>query len=55
MPTVCASVPMQAPTTTSGRRSVRLIVALISLGPSNGYSRSITTTSCGSTRWRTGP
>ena len=36
MPTVCASVPMQAPTTTSGRRSLFLIRPLISLGESNG-------------------
>ena len=36
MPTVWASVPMQAPTTTSLRRSRRLIAALTSLGVSSG-------------------
>ena len=36
MPTVCASVPMQAPTTTIRRRSERLMAALASLGVSSG-------------------
>ena len=36
MPTVCASVPMQPPTTTRRRRSVRFTAALTSLGVSSG-------------------
>ncbi len=36
MPTVWASVPMQAPTTVSRRRSERLTAALTSLGVSSG-------------------
>ena len=55
MPTVCASVPMQAPTTTSLRRSDRLIERLTSLAVSSGYSRSTTVTARRSTRWLTDP
>ncbi len=36
MPTVCASVPMQAPTTLSRRRSRRLIAAFTSFALSSG-------------------
>ena len=36
MPTVCASVPMQAPTTTSRRRSVLRMARLASFGDSSG-------------------
>ena len=55
MPTVCASVPMHAPTTVSRRRSERLIAALASLGESSGKSRSTTSTLLVSTRWCTRP
>jgi hypothetical protein len=36
IPTVCASVPMHAPTTTRRRRSDALIAAFASLGVSSG-------------------
>jgi hypothetical protein len=36
MPTVCASLPMQPPITTSRRRSARLTATLTSLGVSSG-------------------
>ena len=36
MPTVWASLPMQAPTTTSLRRSSLRIAALVSFGDSSG-------------------
>ena len=55
MPTVCASVPMHAPTTTSLRRSRFLIAVLTSLEVSSGNSRSTTSTSRTSTRWVTEP
>jgi hypothetical protein len=55
MPTVCASVPMQAPMTTSLRRNVFLIALLTSLAVSSGYSRSRTWTLDRSTRWFTAP
>src|ERR1035438_9383691 len=55
MPTVWASVPMQAPTTTSLRRSRPLMAALTSLALSSANSRSTTTTSLRFTRWLTLP
>ena len=55
MPTVCASVPMQAPTTTSGRCSCPLIAVLTSFGVSSAKSRSTTSTRSSSTRWLTRP
>jgi hypothetical protein len=55
MPTVCASVPMQAPTTLSRRRSPRLTAAFTSLADSSGKSRSTTCTRSVSTRWLTRP
>src|SRR5690242_5461007 len=51
MPTVCASVPMHAPTTTSLRRSRALMAVLTSLADSSGKSRSTTCTLSRSTRW----
>jgi hypothetical protein len=45
MPTVCASVPMQPPTTTSLRRNIFLTSVFTSVGDSSGYSRSTTVTS----------
>ncbi len=55
MPTVWASVPMQAPTTTSLRFSRVRIAWLTSAGVSSGNSRSTTWTSRRSTRWVTEP
>ena len=55
MPTVCASVPMQAPTTTSLRPSAERIRRLTSAADSSGNSRSATVTGRRSTRWLTRP
>ncbi len=55
MPTVWASVPMHAPTTTSLRCRLSRTAALASLGLSSGYSRSTTSTAATSTTWLTGP
>ena len=55
MPTVCASVPMQAPTTTSLRPSAERIRRLTSAAGSTGNSRSATVTADRSTRWLTRP
>ena len=55
MPTVCASVPMHAPTTDSLRRNRRLTTALTSFADSSAKSRSTTCTADRSTRWLTRP
>ncbi len=55
MPTVCASVPMQAPTTTSLRPSAERIRRFTSAAGRTGNSRSATVTADKSTRWLTRP
>ncbi len=55
MPTVCASVPMQAPTTTSLRPSPVRIRRFTSAAGSSGNSRSVTVTAARSTTWLTRP
>src|SRR5438067_5136569 len=55
MPTVWASVPVQAPTTTSLRPSPDRIRRLTSAAASSGNSRRATFTADRSTRWLTGP
>ena len=55
MPTVCASVPMHAPTTTSLRPSPVRIRRFTSAEDSSGNSRSVTVTSDRSTRCDTRP
>ena len=55
MPTVCASVPMHAPSTTSLRPSPPRIRRLPSADESSGNSRGTTVTWDRSTRWLTRP
>ena len=55
MPTVCASVPMHAPTTTSFRPRADRIRRFTSDEASTGNSRSVTVTADKSTRWLTRP
>ena len=55
MPTVCASVPMHAPITTSLRPRLLRIRMFTSAEDSSGNSRSATSTSLRSTRCETRP
>ena len=55
MPTVCASVPMHAPTTTNLRPSAERMRRFTSCAVSSGNARSVTVTADMSTRWLTRP
>ena len=54
MPTVCASVPMHAPTSTNLRPSAERMRRFTSCALSSGNARSVTVTVDMSTRWFTG-